>query len=176
MTEIGAPVLHRRVAMLFLAGLAFPLHGTFGADLPMPGDKTILTVSGKIRNTNKDGQADFDRFMLEAIDQSSFETTTPWFDHAITFQGVAMERLMQAVGAFGDRAVVTALNDYRTEIPVADFARYDVLLALKRDGAYMSVRDKGPLFIIYPFDAHPELRSSTYTGRCAWQVRQIMFT
>jgi hypothetical protein len=35
------------------------------------------------------------------------------------------------------------LNDYATEIPMSDFDRFGVLLALKRDGAYMPVRDKG---------------------------------
>ena len=69
---------------------------------------------------------------------------------------------------------VIALNDYSTEIPIKDFADYNVIIALKRDGEYMSVRDKGPLFIIYPFDAKPELKSQTYYGRSAWQVAKII--
>ena len=37
----------------------------------------------------------------------------------------------------------------------------------------MSVRDKGPLFVIYPFDEAPELNNETYYGRSAWQVKSI---
>jgi hypothetical protein len=37
----------------------------------------------------------------------------------------------------------------------------------------MAVRDKGPLFIIYPFDQHAELRNSVYHSRCAWQLKAI---
>ncbi|MCC2664519.1 MAG: oxidoreductase, partial [Geminicoccaceae bacterium] len=45
---------------------------------------------------------------------------------------------------------------------------YPVILALKRDGAYMPVRDKGPLFIVYPYDSSPELKHQNYYSRSAW--------
>ena len=41
------------------------------------------------------------------------------------------------------------------------------------DGKPMSVRDKGPLFIVFPFDENPALRSELYYGRSAWQVKSI---
>jgi hypothetical protein len=68
---------------------------------------------------------------------------------------------------------VTALNDYSTEIPISDLSDHNVILSLKRNGEYMPVSDKGPLFIIYPFDSKPELKSQTYYGRSAWQVAKI---
>jgi len=49
-----------------------------------------------------------------------------------------------------------------------------VLLALKRDGAYMTVRNKGPLFIVYPYDSSPELRNRRIYSRSAWQVAQLV--
>ena len=73
-----------------------------------------------------------------------------------------MDRLMKRVGASGERVLADALNDYSTEIPVEDFANYSVILALKRNGEYMPVRDKGPLFIVYPFDSNPELKSQNF--------------
>ena len=54
-----------------------------------------------------------------------------------------------------------------------DFANYPVILATRLDGAEMSVRDKGPIFVIYPFDDAPELNNETYFGRSAWQVKSI---
>src|SRR5919107_1664990 len=99
-----------------------------------------------------------DRPMLEALGTSGFETTTPWYPGPVRFEGVRMDRLLEAVGASGDRVLAYALNDYTTELPVSDFAAYGVLLAFKRDGEYMPVRDKGPLFIVYPFDSRPELK------------------
>ena len=68
---------------------------------------------------------------------------------------------------------VTALNDYVTEIPVADFRDNPVILATAIDGKSLSVREKGPIFIIYPFDEQPSLNNETYYGRSAWQVKSI---
>jgi hypothetical protein len=115
----------------------------------------------------------FDRAMLEALGTVSFETATPWYDKPMRFEGVPMSRLLETVQAYGDRVVATALNDYATEIPISDFAAFGTILAMKRDGTPLSVRDKGPLFIIYPFDSNPELRQQRYYGRSAWQLAQL---
>ena len=123
--------------------------------------------------TNKDNTAQFDRPMLESLGMVTVETTTPWHEGKVKFEGVPVDKLMKQVGATGDRVVVTALNDYTTEIPMEDFAKYKVILAIKRNGEYMPVRDKGPLFIIYPYDSDPELKSQTYYARSAWQVAKI---
>ena len=37
----------------------------------------------------------------------------------------------------------------------------------------MSVREKGPLFVMYPFDSQPQLRNAVYFSRCIWQLRSI---
>ena len=71
----------------------------------------------------------------------------------MTFTGVPMNKLMDAVGAKGTSLTVTALNDYATDIPIEDFKNQPVILATKRDGNYMPVRDKGPLFIVYNYDS-----------------------
>ena len=135
-----------------------------------PEQKPILDVEGNV----KEGKAlAFDRKELEKLGVTTIRTTTPWHDGVQTFEGVPMVTLMKEVGAKGAKVQVMALNKYRTEIPMEDFARHQPILALKRDGKYMDVRDKGPLFIIYPFDSNPELKSEQYYSRSAWQVRSI---
>ncbi len=47
---------------------------------------------------------------------------------------------------------------------------HDVVLALKRNGAYMPVRDKGPIFIVYPFDQDPQFFDQVYMTRAIWQL------
>ncbi|MET0211152.1 MAG: hypothetical protein ABW220_19070, partial [Burkholderiaceae bacterium] len=61
----------------------------------------------------------------------------------------------------------------KVNIPVADSRQYDVIVARLMDGKPMQVRDKGPLFIVYPFDSHVELRNSVYYGRSAWQLKSM---
>ena len=80
---------------------------------------------------------------------------------------------MQTVGANGERLVAVALNDYSAELPMEDVAKYNVILALKRNGEYMPVRDKGPLFIVYPFDSNPDLKNQKFYSRSVWQLARI---
>jgi hypothetical protein len=142
--------------------------------LPAPKEKPVLTVSGKISATNKGNTAEFDRAMLEAMGMESFTTTTPWYSGPTRFEGIPMAKLLDRLGASGQHLMVVALNDYSSDIPVTDVRKYKVLLALKVNGEYISVRDKGPLFIIYPFDSDPELQHQTYYGRSVWQVSKIV--
>ena len=37
----------------------------------------------------------------------------------------------------------------------------------------MPVRDKGPFFVIYPYDSKPELKSQVYYARSVWQVKRL---
>jgi hypothetical protein len=112
--------------------------------------------------------------MLETLGTESFTTTTPWYNGPVTFEGVRMSRLLDRVGAMGTTLTVTALNDYTSDIPIEDFRTYPVILAMKRDGAYMPVRDKGPLFIVYPYDSDPALKHQRYYSRSAWQVARMV--
>jgi hypothetical protein len=174
MWRIMTHSISRDIAALMFA--AFCLTSAFSASaasLPQPMGKPILTVTGKIAVTNDSGKAVFDREMIEALGETSFSTSTPWYDRSHKFEGAPLARLLDTVGSAGNLLVVTALNDYVTEIPVADARKFGVILALKRDGQYMPVSDKGPIFIIYPFDSHSELKAQVYYKRSAWQVSRI---
>lgn len=136
-------------------------------------EPVILTIDGEVAG----GQpVNFTRSELIALGSSAVTTSTPWSDGTPTFEGVPMSVLLAEVGATGSVAEVLALNNYKTSIPVSDFVDYPVILALKRDGEFLSVRDKGPLFVIYPFDASSELAADIYYSRAAWQVRKITIT
>ena len=165
--------LPRRGAMLGLLPFSVSRTARADASLRQPRDRVILTVSGKIGIFNGGAAARFDRAMLEELGTTQFTTTTPWYDGPVTFEGVRMGRLMEALRAQGDTLIARALNDYETRIPLRDVIDFDVLMAMKRNGEYMPVRDKGPLFLVYPFDSDPALRNQRYYGRCAWQLAQI---
>ena len=142
--------------------------------LQAPKGPPILIIEGKISVTNGNGVASFDRDMLEALGVTSIETTTPWFTGLVKFEGVPLHKIMELVGADGKEVVAVALNDYKTTIPTEDFAKHNVLLALKRDGQYMAVSDKGPLFIVYPYDSEPELQSQKFYSRSVWQLARLI--
>jgi hypothetical protein len=146
-----------------------PSHSASDAG-PAAKAPLILTVEGQIAG----GRVEFSRADLEAMGLATIRTATPWHDGVQTFEGVPLAALMDRLAAKGAKAELVALNKYRTTIPTEDFGRHQPILALKRNGNYMEVRDKGPLFVIYPYDAKPELRSEQYFARSAWQVRTII--
>lgn len=164
--------------LTFLASIAV-LVATVAAspgqaeDLARPAGDVVLTISGAIENTNDNDVAVFDIAMLEQLPGRITQTQTPWYDGAHKFSGPLGWALLSAVGAHGTMLHVTAINDYVTDIPVSDLKDYEVILATRLDGEPMSVRDKGPLFVIYPFDEKPALNNEVYYGRSAWQVKSI---
>lgn len=169
--------LTRRSALAVVLASALPaMADAAPVTLPAPKGRVLLTVSGKIDAFNVGQKAEFDLPMLESLGVSSFTTSTPWYNSPMTFSGVPMEKLMQAVHASGTYVTARALNDYETRIPISDFGRFNVLLAFKRNGTYMPVSDKGPLFIVYPYDSNPELKTQKYYSRSAWQLSRLVVT
>lgn len=142
-------------------------------DFAKPAGKVLLTLTGNIQNTNDDGKAVFDLASLEKLGMVSFQTTSPWYNGRTKFEGIPMRKLMEYVGAKGSVLNVVALNDYTTVIPLSDFQKYNAILALKVNGEYMRIRDKGPSFIVYPYDSLPELNNQIYYSRSAWQVSKM---
>lgn len=153
-----------------------PAAWAIPAEQPLqePAGPVVLTVGGALRHANdKSGRAAFDMAMLERLPQVSFRTQTPWFPGSRKFTGPRLRDVLAAAGAQGRTIEARALNDYRVAIPLADSGRYDLIVARLIDDKPMSVRDKGPLFLIYPFDNHAELRNSIYYGRSAWQLTHL---
>ena len=161
---VGAAVI------LVAAALTFPVKAQ---DLPVPEGPVILTVSGDIAQTNQDNLATFDRTMLEALEPVSLTTTTAWTEGPVTFEGPLVRDVLSLVGAEGTVVTATALNDYAIDIPFTDFQDYEVLLALEMNGEGMSVRDKGPIWIVYPRDEYAELQTVEYNARWIWQLRSL---
>lgn len=165
-------ILKRLVIYLILTCMM--VSGAVAGSLAKPEGKPILVISGAIENKNNGDTAEFDRDMLVAMGMQVIETANPWYNGRTRFEGVSLDKLMETVGAKGTTVTAVALNDYVTKIPLEDFKKFKVILAMKRDGSFITVREKGPLFIIYPYDSDPQLQSQTYYTRSAWQVAKLI--
>lgn len=168
-------MLDRFARVLAVWGLALgALAAPDAVALDAPSGPVMLVVSGFIGETNVGGEAHFDRAMLMALPQHKTLTHTPWHDGRILFSGPLGRRVLEAVDARGSQMRVIALNDYAATIPVADFIGHDVILAMAADGKPLSVRDHGPLFVIYPFDDELGLLNEVILSRSVWQVARIV--
>lgn len=142
--------------------------------LPAPTGPVVLSIDGAVScgnaGTPQVPQARFDLAMLEAMPSRLVATHTPWTQGRVSFSGPLLRELVARVSDDAKGLKVRALNDFVAEIPLSDIEDFDVLLATRRDGERMPVRELGPLFVSYPFDAHPELLNEQVRFRSVWQV------
>jgi len=144
------------------------------ADDPPPSiGEIVLTISGQINAINVDDELQLDREALMAIGTQTVETTTIWTKGVQVFEGVPLVALMQLLNVEDGRLLATAINDYTVEIPVSDAIEGGPVIAVMLNGEQMSIRDKGPLWVIYPYDQSAAYRSEVIYSRSIWQLDRI---
>ncbi len=164
-----------RFVGLLMCAIALLSSGaaSYAADpLPLPTGAVVLTISGKIERTNVAGQAQFDMAMLEALGRQSIKTRSALSNQPQLFEGVPLRAVLDRVGAKGTVLTASALNAYEAKIPLSDL-QYEPILATHVDGKVLKMRDKGPLWIVYPRDAHEALQDRQYDARWVWQLKRL---
>ncbi|MFD1343962.1 molybdopterin-dependent oxidoreductase [Litorisediminicola beolgyonensis] len=171
--------MHRVSRFIFavFASATLLVSPAIAADpLPAPEGDVLLTITGAIGLTNNpEGDAAlFDRAMLEALPVRTIRTATIWTEGVQEFTGVPLADLLERIEVTDRPSLrAAAINDYAIDIPAEDWENDVALIAYERNGAEMSVRDKGPLWVIYPFDDAPELNTEVHFSRSIWQLDRI---
>lgn len=159
----------RFIALLFFFTLG---HSAIAAGLSAPQGRVMLTVSGAIGSQNADGVAEFDREMLEALDWREIETYTSFTEGLQTFAGPTLASLLEVVEAQGAEIEATAINDYSTRIPVSHADEHSVILAMEWNGRAMRVRDKGPIWVVYPL-SESRAAKQVFDSEMIWQLNRL---
>ncbi len=169
---MSKPVWNRRVILGLLTWALATMPG-FGQNLPQSVGPTLLTVTGLDPADHPGGQMAFDLAMLNALPQATIETTSIWTDGLHRFTGVPLAALAGYLHLTHANLRLHALNDYFVDMPLNETEKTAPVLAYQMDGLPMPVRDKGPIWIIYPYDAGARYRSDTIYSRSVWQLDQI---
>lgn len=167
-------MLTRRCGMLLTVGLlaGAPCHVAARTDSLPPSERPVLSIGGRIAASPGE-ERHFTLRELEALGTEALETATPWTRGIQHFTGVPLRRLLEVVGASGTSLRMVALNDYAVSVPVEDALLHGLLLATRRDGQPMRVRDRGPVWLLYPWSVRRELDRYPYHERAVWQLRRI---
>lgn len=131
----------------------------------------IVKINAKIAGHEKSTLLDI--FAIDAMPQTSFSTATPWHQAVTEFSGVSLKDLLSSLKISGTKLQIVALNDYEVEADIRELEAADALFATRQNGAIMPVSDKGPVFLVFPFDSRPELQHQTYYSRAVWQIAEI---
>ncbi|WP_319825990.1 oxidoreductase [Thalassovita sp.] len=139
--------------------------------LPQQGlsQAPVLTVvdelSGKTRHYTDDD--------LMALQQESFVTETIWTEGKDTFSGPSLLTVLQDAGIQNAKLRISAVNDYSVTVPASQLKDKWPILANRINGKPFPVRQKGPLWLMFPFDSEPALRTETNYTLCVWQLNKI---
>lgn len=142
---------------------------------PSPEDKVLkVFVKTADRSNPQRLVAVWDLASLKKLPQKTFTTQTPWFKEPVTFTGPLVRDVLANAQVKGDMLDAVALDDYRSKIPFSDVMNVDVILAHSINGEQLTAKNKGPLFIVYPFDSKKELQAVLYYQRCVWQLKSLI--
>ncbi len=163
---------------LLLLGAVFlwavePLDAQLKSSLPKPTGEIVLTVTGENFQTNAPGRAEIDWQMLKGLGVRTLKTSTPWTEGTPEFKGVLARDLLDHLAIKGKTARAIALNDYAYDIPLSDLRKYPVLLAYEMNGKPLQVRDKGPIWLVFPLDQFAELRNRITQRKMVWQLVEL---
>lgn len=139
-------------------------------NLPANGAEPILTI------TSGSGASDaivLTREQIQGMPVTTFQTSTTWTEGTQQFTGVALVDLLRELSTSGSTIRATALNDYTVEIPRSDAVEGGPIVAYFINDKPLSVRDKGPLWIVYPYDSNPNYQTEIVYSRSIWQLDRI---
>ncbi|QPM89726.1 molybdopterin-dependent oxidoreductase [Pseudooceanicola algae] len=142
------------------------LLGLFPA-LANAEDRPLLTV------TLPDRVVEMTADDLAALPVSKFETETIWTEGVQQFLGVRMVDLLAHFDIDEGTLQLTAANDYSITLPVDSFRADGAVLAYERNGAPMTLRSKGPLWLVYPYDSSSDFQTEVIYSNSIWQLDRI---
>ncbi|MEZ9230677.1 hypothetical protein AB4259_06290 [Vibrio amylolyticus] len=160
--------------MLCLFTILVPTHFVNASALPKPTEEVMLWVSGNIEHSNSSSGVEFDEAMLSQLEVSEVKTNNHVVQEETRYKGPKLKTVLDYVGSRGDEVKVIAWDDYIVTIPIKTIEEYGVLLATHENDVRMTLDDKGPFFIVFPFSGYSELRNDFYYNLSVWQVKEIV--
>ena len=156
----------RRRKFLQLAGTSTLLAASAGQ---VRADDTRLVVDAKgdgslLRFTDAD---------LMALPQVTFATSTIWTNAIAQFSGPSLDSVLEAAGAADGDIRMTAINDYKVDLPRTWVEPASPIIATRIDGAPFGIREKGPLWLVFPFDSDDRFQTEEVYSFSIWQLTQI---
>lgn len=111
---------------------------------------------------------------MQALPVLTYHTRLPWLNEPAEFAGVPLAFVLdREFGSIPDRITLSALNDYSIQINKQDIEKYKPIIAYRKDGERIAIRDKGPFWVIYSLTDYPELDNITYHSQMIWQLERI---
>lgn len=139
-------------------------------------EPVVLSISGPIiRHGQHLERVDYTLSELRALPQVDITTSHFWVQRPHTYTGPVLKQLLDPLFEHTTIKTLTlgGLNGYSVAVDWAKVAPFDPILAWQDNGLRMSRRDKGPLWLMLPFDQIPMLQQAELIHFMVWQLRNI---
>jgi hypothetical protein len=143
-----------------------------GQSVPVPTGKPVLTLTGLVSATNQGAAIVLDQATIDQLGQVEVTVYEPWIKQETSFRGVWLADLLKvaAVAPAAGSLRITALDDYRVELTMADLRAGGILLATKTgDGSAIPVADGGPTRIVFG----KGIKSGANADQWIWSLKTI---
>ncbi|MEM6824553.1 MAG: molybdopterin-dependent oxidoreductase [Pseudomonadota bacterium] len=155
--------------MTRLAVAIFGLVLAFWPTASLAADAGTLTIAPQDQQAREYTLED-----LDSMPQETIRTKTVWTEGVVEFSGVVLAHLLADAGIKTGTVKLSALNDYSVEFPVDEAGDDYPIVATRINGEAMPVREKGPFWVIYPYDQSDDFRTETIYIRSIWQLNRIV--
>lgn len=114
---------------------------------------------------------------IDDIDEKYIEyisTSTPWHDDIAKYTGILIQNFLDQYedGEFSEISI-SAMNGYTVDSDIRTFVNAGAMLVWLMNDAPISVHNKGPIVVIFPWSQNGSLREDIFTSLAVWHVNSI---
>lgn len=110
---------------------------------------------------------------LDSFEQHSFTTSTIWTTGLMEFSGPALTDVVASTGAGTAGLRLRAANDYSITLNPSVLEADAPIIATRINGQTFTLRERGPLWLVFPYDAHARFRTEQIFAASIWQLTDI---
>lgn len=119
------------------------------------------------------GEVSLSQEDILAMSDQQVVTQTPWTDGTLTFRGAPLAAVLARAGIDDGWVNARGLNNYSINVPIDQALAAKAFLAVHMNGELMRIKDKGPFWIVFPWDEHPELLTREIRAWSVWQLQAL---
>ena len=111
--------------------------------------------------------------MLDSLPQTTFSTTTIWTRGSVSFSGPSLMSVLDWVEAEPGRITASAANEYSITLSPDTVDQQFPILATRKNGQPFSLRDSGPIWLVYPYDSDEKYSNDLIYSQSVWQLIRL---
>lgn len=158
----------RTLKTLLAFGFMAALPGQYRAVQANTADSVLLTLHGGLKK-----QA-FTLADLDALPQQDFTTSTIWTTEPTRFSGPSLSAVMETSGLIAEVLTLRAANDYSITMNTSMLEENAPIVATRINGKTFGLRERGPLWVVFPYDAASRYRSEHTFASSIWQLTDVL--